>query len=102
MEQKNKMKDTLYQRLLDAGYPAKEIYHHYSDMYFYKTPKTTAVLRQWCDDHLWSRNVKNWLIQTFTDQVTGKPMYDVAFQYEPFWENPTRGEQKKMDTKEEY
>ena len=60
-------------------------------MYFYKTPKTTAVLRKWCDDHLWPNNVKNWLIKTFADQVTGKPMYDVAFQYEPFWENPTAG-----------
>ena len=66
------------QRLLDAGYPKEEMDHHYSDLYVYVTPLTTKVIEQWCKDNGFSRS---WFCPMFKDQITGKPMYDCAFQY---------------------
>ena len=31
---------SLMERLLDAGYPAEEMYHHESDLYIFATNKT--------------------------------------------------------------
>lgn len=68
----------LMQRLLDAGYPASEIDHHESDLYVYVTPLTTQVIEQWCREHEYDRT---WHCPTFYDQITGRLMYDCAFQY---------------------
>lgn len=65
-------------RLLEAGYPRTEMYHHESDLYVYVTPVTSAVIRDWCREHGYSRT---WHCPIFQDQITGKPMYDCAFQY---------------------
>ena len=75
---------TLIQRLLDDGYPAEEIYHHYSDLYVYVTNKTTAVIQKWMADNGWRPDHP--LLSTFKDNITGRRMYDVAFQYTPYWE----------------
>lgn len=81
------MKGTLIERLLEAGYPADEIYHHESDLYVYKTEATTKVLDEWLEDNGWRKLANDpFLVSVFKDQITGKPMYDIAFQYYNFKE----------------
>ncbi len=52
--------------------------HHESDLYVYVTPETTKVIERWCKEHGYDRT---WHCPTFYDQITGKQMYDCAFQY---------------------
>lgn len=33
---------------------------------------------------------KSLFVTTFSDQITGRPMYDIAFQYTPYWEEKAR------------
>ena len=74
-----KLKDkTLKQMLLDAGYPKIEMFHHYSDLYVFVTPVTTRVIDKWCDEHGYTKSLH---CPKFKDQITGKPMYDCAFQW---------------------
>lgn len=68
----------LMQRLLDAGYPREEMDHHESDLYVYVTPVTAQVVERWCKEHGYDRT---WHCPTFFDQITGRLMYDCAFQY---------------------
>lgn len=68
----------LMQRLLDAGYPTAEMYHHESDLYVYVTSVSTAVIECWCKEHQFDRT---WHCPTFYDQITCRLMYDCAFQY---------------------
>lgn len=68
---------TLKQMLFDAGYPENEMFHHYADLYVYVTPVTTRVIDEWCKEHGYT---KSWHCSKFKDQITGKPMYDCAFQ----------------------
>jgi len=72
----------LMQRLLDAGYPREEMGHHESDLYIYVTPETTQVINQWCKEHGYNRT---WHCPVFYDQITGRQMYDCAFQYNDYW-----------------
>lgn len=79
----------LMQMLLEAGYPKEDIHHHNSDLYVYVTPLTTRVLEDWCRANGWNSRLvkdKSFLFDVFTDNVTGRKMYDIAFQYIPFWE----------------
>lgn len=68
----------LLQRLLDAGYPKEDVFHHGSDLYVFVTPVTKRVVEEWCKEHGYSRS---WHCPMFKDQVTGRAMYDCAFQY---------------------
>lgn len=80
---------SLIDLLLEEGYPKEEIFHHGSDLYIFVTPLTTSVLEKWCDRNGWNRKIvkeKSFLFDKFKDQVTGRLMYDVAFQYTAFWE----------------
>lgn len=70
--------EPLMKRLLDAGYPAEEMDHHGSDLYVFVTPLTTRIIEGWCKEHGYSRT---WHCPIFKDQITGRPMYDCAFQY---------------------
>ena len=73
----------LMQMLIDAGYSESDIFHHRSDLYIYLTPLTRQVVDKWTK----ITGYKKYLfVSIFTDQVTGRKMYDVAFQYTPFWE----------------
>ena len=36
----------LMKRLVDAGYPKEEFFHHYSDLYIFATPLTQRVVNQ--------------------------------------------------------
>ena len=74
---------SLMERLLEAGYPPEDIDHHDYDLYVYVTPLTTKVLRVWMKDNNYTDNLYGFLIQKFRDQITGRMMYDVAFQYIP-------------------
>ena len=69
---------TLIERLLEAGYPKDQMFHHYSDLYIFASPLTKLVINKWCEDN---RHHKHLFVSTFHDQITGRLMYDVAFQY---------------------
>ena len=75
---------SLMERLLEAGYPPEDIDHHYSDLYVYVTPLTTKVIMEWADENGYDNNLRDGVfVQTFKDQITGRMMYDIAFQYIP-------------------
>lgn len=75
------LEKSLYEELLSAGYPAKDIFNHESDMYVYVTPLTTRLVNEfWPND-----NMRRIFVSTFTDNVTKRTMYDVAFAYDPYW-----------------
>lgn len=69
---------TLIEKLIGAGYPRKEMYHHCSDLYVFVTPETTKAINEWFKEQ---RMNKELFVSRFKDNVTGKPMYDIAFQY---------------------
>ena len=74
----------LMERLLEAGYPPEDIDHHYSDLYVYVTPLTTKIITEWADENGYDSNLCDGVfVQTFRDQITGRKMYDIAFQYIP-------------------
>ena len=79
-EIKNK---TLMQRLLEAGYPRDQMFNHESDLYIFVTPLTKRVVEEWCKENKFDRH---WMCPIFTDQITGRPMYDCAFQYDDLWD----------------
>lgn len=72
---------TLYNMLISAGL-AEDIDHHESDLYVYVSPKSTAVIYDWLKENGYSEKA---FLSTFTDQMTGRTMYDVPFQYDPWW-----------------
>ena len=75
---------SLMERLLEAGYPPEDIEHHYSDLYVYVTPLTTRIITEWANENDYVGNLRDGVfIQKFRDQITGRMMYDVAFQYIP-------------------
>ena len=79
----------LIEMLIEAGYPKEDIFHHESDLYVYVTPLTRRVIEKWCKANGWKTPLVkegNFLINIFTDNITGQKMYDIAFQYIPFWE----------------
>lgn len=72
------MEKTLLTCLLEAGYPKKDIFHHKSDLYIYVTPLTKSIVKNWYqENHL----NQNWHCTKFKDNITGRMMYDCAFQY---------------------
>ena len=70
--------------LLEEGYPPEDIDHYYYDLYVYVTPLTTKVITEWADENGYDSNFRDgWFVKTFKDQITGRKMYDIAFQYIP-------------------
>ena len=74
---------SLMEVLLEEGYPPEDIDHHGYDLYVYVTPLTTRVLEEWMKDNNYTDNLYGFFIQKFRDQITGRIMYDIAFQYIP-------------------
>ena len=75
---------SLMECLLEAGYPPEDIDHHYSDLYVYVTPLTTKVITEWADENGYDSSLRDGVfVQKFKDQITGRMMYDIAFQYIP-------------------
>ena len=71
-------KMTLMEKLLEAGYPKEDFYHHCSDLYIFETPLTQRIINKWFKEQGLDRTL---FVNIFKDQITGSPMYDVAFQY---------------------
>lgn len=69
---------TLIDNLIAAGYPRSEMYNHCSDLYVYVTPLTIRVLEGWFKEQ---RLNKELFVSRFKDNVTGRQMFDIAFQY---------------------
>ena len=77
---------SLMERLLEAGYPPEDIHHYYSDLYVYVTPLTTKIITEWLNDNGYDSNLRDGVfVKTFRNQITGRKMYDVLFEYIPFW-----------------
>lgn len=75
-------KKPLMQMLLEAGYPRDQMFHHYSDLYVFATPLVDKVIDEWRKDNGFHVDLfKSFLFNSFIDNITGRPMYDVAFQY---------------------
>ena len=72
---------TLIEKLLEKGYPKEEIYHHESDLYIFVTPMPQKVVSEWFKEQNLNKGL---FVSVFKDQITGKPMYDCAFQYYSF------------------
>lgn len=81
------MSKTLMEALEDAGYPREQMFNHCSDLYVFITPITRRVVDKWFKDE---RLNKSLFVKTFSDQITGRPMFDIAFQYTPYWEEKAR------------
>ena len=73
--------------LLKAGYPREQMFNYYSDLYVYATPLTKRVITRWCKENGYHVDL---FAKIFDDQITGRPMYDVAFQYNPYWKEVAR------------
>ena len=78
---------TLMEALEKAGYPREQMLNHCSDLYVFITPLTKRVVDKWFKD---VGLKKSMFVSTFRDQITGKGMYDIAFQYTPYWEEKAR------------
>lgn len=82
------MNKSLMQMLEEAGYPREEMFHHESDLYIFVTPLTKRVLEDWCEANRWNKRRligDDMMCSVFRDNITGRLMYDVAFQYIPWW-----------------
>lgn len=77
------MSKTLMEALEKAGYPREQMFNHCSDLYVFITPRTKRVVDKWFKDEGLHKSL---FVNTFRDQITGKGMYDIAFQYTPYWE----------------
>lgn len=81
------MSKTLMEMLEEAGYPREQMFNHCSDLYVFATPLTKRVVDKWFKDEGLNKSL---FVKTFSDQITGRPMYDIAFQYTPYWEEKAR------------
>ncbi len=80
---------SLMEMLEEAGYPRDEMFHHESDLYVYATPLTAKVICRWARENGISSTVfdSKLFFSKFKDQITGRMMYDIAFQWLPWWED---------------
>lgn len=67
---------SLYTELVENNVPVS---NHYSDLYFPKNDKTTAILAKY------STQKSN--ATRFINQVEGGVWYDVPFAFDPYWLN---------------
>ena len=63
---------TLYEELKESG---AQIESHESDLYTPDTPEARELVKR-----------HDATAGTFTSQIDGKPWLDIAFQYDPFWQ----------------
>lgn len=78
---------SLMECLLEAGYPPEDIHHYYSDLYVYVNTLTTRIITEWANDNNYDSNLRDGVfVQTFRNQITGRMMYDIPFEYIPFWD----------------
>lgn len=77
----------LMEALEKAGYSREQMFHHCSDLYVFIMPLTQRVIDKWFEDQGLNKSL---FVSTFRDQITGKGMYDIAFQYAPYWDEKER------------
>ena len=77
------MSKTLMEALEKAGYPQEQMFNHCSDLYVFMTPLTQKVIHEWFKQEGLNESL---FVTKFIDQITGKMMYDIAFQYTPYFE----------------
>lgn len=83
--QENPVKKSAYQRLIETGAP---IDNHLSDLYIEATPDVMAVLNDIKKDD------PTVMFSTFDDLRTGSVWVDLPFQYEPYWQDKQRQEER--------
>ena len=76
-------KRSLMKMLQDAGYPLEKMYHWQSDLHVFATKETDEVINRWCAVNGYNREL---FVKTFRDNITGRTMFDIAFQYDPYWD----------------
>ena len=82
---------TVYQRLQRAGVPAEELDHHESDLYVKASNRSDLAVREWLDANHYSYGI---MVKPFVDQISGQNWLDVAFAYDPWWENKLKNHYK--------
>lgn len=85
---------TPMEKLVEAGYPQEHFYHHCSDLYLFANSLTQKVINEWFEEQQMDRTL---FVSIFTDQITGKPMYNVAFQYTPYWNSVAERKEEQED-----
>lgn len=77
---------TLMDTLIEAGYPRDQMFHHESDLYVFALWKglyTWPIILKWYKDN--GLSIDDFVLRRFKDLITGKSMYDCAWQYTPWW-----------------
>lgn len=82
---------TLMEKLAEAGYPREEMFNHASDLYIYATSQTKRVVEEWFSE---SGLDKSLFCSIFKNNITGSPMFDIAFQYDDYWKELSELAQK--------
>ena len=80
------MATSLYRKLIKANYPKDGIYHHCSDLYVHVNALTCKIVKEWVKENGYENIAKPPLLETFIDEIDGRLMYDVAFAYDPWWQ----------------
>lgn len=75
------MSKSIYEQLIDEGYPKENIIHHYSDLIVAVNPVTTRIV-----ENMWPhQSTRELFVERFTDRITGMIMYNIAFAYGPYF-----------------
>jgi hypothetical protein len=69
---------TIYQRIIE-NCPSNIVGNHESDLYLIKNRETTQIIKEQRE----AGEVLN--ITVFNDKITNELCYDIAFGYDPFW-----------------
>lgn len=85
---------TLMEILIENGYPREQMYNHETDLYIFANALANKSIDQWCKETGFKRYL---FVSTFRDNLTGKLMYDCAFQYTPEWERKCGGDKYGTD-----
>lgn len=71
---------TIYQRITEEC-PANIVGHHESDLYLLKNDETTRII----NEQKQAGELLN--VTVFRNNETREQCYDIAFGYDPFWNN---------------
>ena len=83
--QSKQSEKSVYERLMETNASTD---NHLSDLYIEATPEVMAVLNDIKKDD------PTIMFSTFDDLQTGRVWVDLPFQYEPYWEDKQRQEER--------
>lgn len=72
---------SIYNVLMGAQVPERDIDNHYSDLYLRATPQNTELLRRYYE----VQGIKR-LPEKFRSKLDNEEWYDIPFAYNPYWE----------------